>query len=134
MVEDPGLLGCNTVADGLGFPVILKEHSAFSFKSKEVLQTLESTKTTTKHHMPEDKWCHEDAKYIHHNTHIYILPISPTFKNFQFNNLRFVASIFNDSFSHTSFLHFKISRIYIICVITHHCALCEIQCSHSSGF
>jgi hypothetical protein len=24
MVEDPGLLGCNTVAVGLGFPVILR--------------------------------------------------------------------------------------------------------------
>jgi hypothetical protein len=61
MIEDPGLLGCNNVAVGLGFPVILKEHSAFSFKCKEVLQTLDNTKTTAKHHMPEYKWCHEDT-------------------------------------------------------------------------
>ena len=132
MVEDPGLLGCNTVAVGLGFPAILKENSAFSFKCKEVLQTLDSTKTTAKHHMPEDKWSHEDINYIHHNTHLYILPTLPTFKNLQFNNLHFMVSIFNDSFSHMSFLHFKISRIYIICLITHHYSLCEIQCSHSS--
>ena len=43
-----------------------------------------------------------------------------------------MVSIFNDSFSHTSFLHFKISRIYIICLITHHYSLCEIQCSHNN--
>lgn len=115
----------------VGVSCHFEEHSAFSFKGKEVLQTLESTKTTTKHHTPEDKWCHEDTNYIHHNTHIYILP---TFKNYQFHNLHFMMSIFNDSFSDTSFLHFNISRIYIICLIAHRCALCEIQCSHSSGF
>jgi len=48
--------------------------------------------------MPEDKWSHEDINYIHRNTYLYILP---TFKNFQFNNLCFMVSIFNDSFSHT---------------------------------
>ena len=70
MVEDPGLLGCNTVAVGLGLTVILKEHNAFSFKCKEVLQTLDSTKTLAKHHMPEDKWRHEDINYIRHNTYL----------------------------------------------------------------
>jgi len=133
MDEDPGLLGCNTVAVGLGFSAILKEQSAFSSKCKEVLQTLENSKTT-KHHISENKWCHEDTNYIHHNTHNYILPPLPKFTNFQFNNLHSMVSIFNDSFSHTSFLYVKISRIYIICLITHHYSPCEIQCPHGSGF
>jgi hypothetical protein len=117
MVEDPSHLICNTVTVGLRFPDILKEHSAFSFKGKEVIQTLESTNTIMKHHMPDNKWFHEDTNYTHHNTRIYILP---TFKNFQFNNLCFMVSIFNDSFSHTPFLHFVISRHYIVCLITRH--------------
>jgi hypothetical protein len=91
MVEDPGLVGCNTVAVGLRYPDIRKKHSAFSFKGRWGLQTLESTKTITKHHTPADKWCYKDTNYIHHNTHINILLTLPTFKNFQFNDLCFMV-------------------------------------------